>query len=495
MSIEYSQYPQSHPIPVKKNNLYPLQQRMLLWGFIFAMFALLLQDWVVGTAVFALFAFVGASWRSDMPPILSACIAYQWISACAGYVYFIDVGYFPGGAIPGSAAWSLIISLMGFGAIITGYRIGFALFRKQIVRKTMSLPATYSVKRLLFMTIVAFGIQYIFEVAPKQIWFGGAQIVENLLTIRFIPLFVLSVAVFERKKNYTHLVIAALWVIGPQLLTGFARFKEILFVILIAALVQWRPWVRSAQQKRQNRRTFVFGVVGFFGMVVLGLIWSGGLKEQWRDEIWNQDNVTTPVEKLVKFVEISDKVIGEMELSYASEQLVGRVSSGELYFSLVVDRVPDVIPNENGELLKKAVVNAVQPRFLFPEKANLGGDSWLVKKYTGLYVAGDESETSVGLGYMAEFYIDFGVTGVVILSLLWGLLGSVSIAMFARVSPSREIFFALVIVSLTGYFMSFDGSFIKLFAGYVQRTLVLTAALFFFGSYIHRWMTAGSLRG
>jgi hypothetical protein len=90
---------------------------------------------------------------------------------------------------------------------------------------------------------------------------------------------------------------------------------------------------------------------------------------------------------------------------------------------------------------------------------------------------------------MAEFYIDFGVAGVIGLSLFWGLVGGSGVGLLARASPSREIFLALIIGLLTQLFMSFDGSFIKLFAGFLQRTAISYVVFIFIGPSLHRWLT------
>lgn len=492
MSIEYTQHRQGEPPQVKKISLYPLQERMILWGFILALFTLVLQDWVVAASIFVLFACVGASWRSDMPPIIPACISYQWIGATSGYIFYLNNGYVAGTGYPDSLWYAVLLSLLGLSAVTFGLRAAMGYFRFQILKKTKDQPTPYGVRHLFFLTVISFAVQYAFDIAPKAIWFGGAQIVENLLALRFVPLFVLSVAVFERKKQYSYLVFAALWVIGPQLLTGFSRFKEILFVILIAALIRWRPWIATPQQKRQNRRTLIFSVIGAAVICYLGLVWTGGLKKQWRDEIWTDEVAASPIDRLFKFADISSNVVDEIDFGAAQEELVARLASGGLYFSYVTERVPAIVPYQEGRILGMAVTNATQPRFLFPDKANLGGDSWLVREFAGIYVAGDESETSVGLSYLAEFYIDYGVFGMIVLAFLWGALGGTAISIFARASPSREIFFALTIVTLTQYYMSFDGSFIKLLAGLLQRTIVLSVALALFGPVLHRWMSPGA---
>jgi len=439
--------------------------------------------------VFFLFALVGASWRVDMVPIIPACIAYQWVSACAGYIFLHNVGYLPGRFFSENLQFTMLLSISGLAMVTLGLRLGMYTCRNWILPKTFEGVSDYNLQRLFSVTLVAFAASYAVDIAPRAIWFGGAQIIESLLTLRFVPYFMLLVAVFDRRRDYRYFTLATAWVILPQLFTGFSDFKEIIFVILIAVLARWRPWIRTPQQARENWRILIFAAVGAATLLYMGMAWNGGIKQEWRNRIWNGVISTSPIERMGKFFEVAGGVTSHLDMAAASDTLVARLTSGEVFFSEVTDRVPSTLPHEHGTLLWRAVSNAITPRFLFPEKASLGGDSWLVRKYAGQAVAGDESGASIGLGYMAEFYIDFGIAGVLGLSILWGFIGGAGIGILARAAPSREFFLALIIVLLTQFFMAFDGSFIKLLAGFLQRTAISFGVFAVCGPSIHRWLT------
>lgn len=471
-----------------KASLYPLQIRLAIIGAILGVITFALQDWAIGLSVFVLFAIVGATWRVDMIPIVPACLAYQWVSACTGYIFLHNVGYLPGRLIADDTLDAMLLSLLGLAALAAGIRFAFYLGRRTILRTTFADATPYNTRRLFVLTLMAFAVSYFVDIVPKAIWFGGAQIIETLLSLRFVPYFMLLLTVIERRVGYRMLALATAWVILPQLLTGFSDFKEILFVILAALLAQWRPWIRTPRQSRQNRQLVVMGLLGAVMLFTFGLVWNGGLKQDWRDQIWKQTVTASPTERITLFFEVAGRSVSHLDVAFAMDSFVGRVCSGEIFFSNVVERVPATLSHENGKLFWMAVSNAVLPRFLFPDKANLGGDSWLVRKYAGVEVSGDESGTSVGLGYMAEFYIDFGIVGVALLSMFWGMVGGGSIVLFAKVSPARAIFVALMIGVFTQYMMSFDGSFIKLFAGFIQRVALSAGVIVLFGPRLHRWL-------
>ncbi|NBB16036.1 hypothetical protein GVN21_11775 [Caulobacter sp. SLTY] len=472
----------------RRGSLYPLQIPLMVVGAVGALFCLVFQDWIVAISVFSLFALVGASWRADMLPVIPACIAFQWVSCATGYIYHHNVGRYPGGGYPEQLAGTVLLALLGLAAVVIGIRAVMALFKDTVFAKTLAPVTRYNMNRVFILTLVVFSISYVVDVLPQSLWFGGAQIIENLLALRFVPYFLLLVAAFERGRGFTQVVVATLWVTAPQLLTGFSDFKEILFVVIIAALAQWRPWVRTRVQRRQNTRILLFGAFGAVVVLLFGIVWSGGVKQEWRDQIWREDVNASPVARMGLFFDTVGRVVPKIKVGKSIETLSGRIASGTLYFTYVVERVPRVVAHENGTLIGKAIANATQPRFLFPNKAELGGDSWLVRTYAGVNAAGDESGASIGLGYMAEFFIDFGIPGVLGLSLLWGAVGGGVMVLMAKVCPSREIFLAVVIGIFTQYFMAFDGSMIKLFAGLLQRTLIAAAVLAFIGPRMQAWL-------
>jgi hypothetical protein len=77
------------------------------------------------------------------------------------------------------------------------------------------------------------------------------------------------------------------------------------------------------------------------------------------------------------------------------------------FLALCIINVPSQVPHEDGALWLEAVQHVMMPRFLFPSKAALY-DSERTTMYTGQQVAGVAESTSIGMGYVAESYVDFG---------------------------------------------------------------------------------------
>lgn len=472
------------------NSLYPIQGVLLLLGAAFgALATAAFQSAAIGFATLVVFSIVGMTWRRDMPPIVPFCLAFQWISAVAGTMFFRAFGYFPGGGDTAGLELMIWMSSLGFLALTVGARAGFSTFSKSFNRLLAQPAPNIDPKRLFILILGLYLFSIVFDVAPKGIWFGGAQIIYNLLDFRFVFLIVLGLVAISDTSAKLYLWMAVFIVVLVQLLTGFSRFKEVFFLILIIALFQWRPWEGSKYQKSLNAKIVMLGIPGAAFILAVGLLWTGGLKTAWRDVVWAPGASQSPTEDLAQFSTVLGNAVSNFELSYAVDELVKRLASGSMYFSHVLRRVPEFAPFENGALLYRAIVNATVPRFLFSEKPDLGGDSWLVRTYAGLNVSGDESGASIGLGYMPEFFIDFGVTGILILCFAYAFILIVLMRILAASSKDKFIFIGMSYSLLSAYFMTFDASFAKILAGAIQRTIIFAALATFVYPTVFAWLT------
>ncbi len=103
-------------------------------------------------------------------------------------------------------------------------------------------------------------------------------------------------------------------------------------------------------------------------------------------------------------------------------------------------------PHEDGEILWAAVVHVLTPRLLFPDKPPVESDSEKVRRYTGVWVAGIEENTSIAFGYAAESYVDFGVPLMFLPVLAYGFLMGMAYHGLYRLIRHRELAIASVTV-------------------------------------------------
>jgi hypothetical protein len=96
---------------------------------------------------------------------------------------------------------------------------------------------------------------------------------------------------------------------------------------------------------------------------------------------------------------------GRFNQSFLTGLAVDRLSTGGVDYA-------------RGATLWDAVLMLI-PRAIWPDKPIEAGSGNLVSQYTGLHF---DKETSVGIGQVLEFYINFGTVGVVVGFLLMGIL-------------------------------------------------------------------------
>lgn len=465
---------------------HPLQGRFAAWGVLAAVAAgVAVGSVAVGVAAAVLFAVAGIVWRRDQPPALAFCLGYQWSFIVTGYVYLQLAGVYPGQPVVGDLDAALWYSLIGLGALALGVRAAEAALDARGGMRTGPAPV-YDVRRLCVWVLGLYAVNWFVQVFPMALVFNAAQPIQNLLSFRTVILCVLFIEVARQRSGYRYAVIGLLYVMLPVLTSTMSEFKELLFLVLIVLMGQWRPWSRVPADRRANRRIVAGAAAIGVGLVLAGVVWEGRVKPLWRASALGSASAAGPVTKLGLFLSTVAGAASDVDTRQAAALLAARMSSGAAYFSLVVQRVPRIIPHEDGALSWRAVEHVVKPRVFFPDKPSLGSDSWLVSRYAGLPVAGEEEGTSIGLGYMAELYIDFGVPGMVAALFAYGaLLGLIAGAM-RRAAPSPQLFGAAAAVMFLQHLSTYDGEIAKQLGGLLQTALVFGTLLWLIGPALSR---------
>ncbi|MDH3603489.1 MAG: hypothetical protein OEU26_28080, partial [Candidatus Tectomicrobia bacterium] len=324
-----------------------------------------------------------------------------------------------------------------------------------------------------------------FHITPMTILFDAAQLLYNALAMRGIFLALLLFVVLQHQTGYGYAMLVFIYVLIPQFASMMSHFKESFFLLAIALCSQWHPWSPLPSDRRRSRY-IAWAMVGTAtALLLMAVLWEGGIKPRWRPAIMQGTVSGSPIQKLKAFSFLVQDATAELDVFFASQALVARLSSGVGFFSRVLDRVPDVIPYERGSLTLRALQHSVKPRFLFPDKPDLGSDSWLVWKYAGMRAAKETKDTSIGLGYMAEFYIDFGIPGMFAPLFAYGLLIGIVYRSVDLFAPSPPLFHSLVTIIFLQHFMSYEGEVAKLLGGLIQTWLLFLLFLYICGSWVH----------
>ena len=467
---------------------YILFKPLLLMGAVLGvLISFIFGDGLMGVALFVGFACVGLLWRRSEIPIFVFSILYQWLFICVGYFYLKVTGDYPGMPFLGDLEAAIWYSLAGLLCMTIGIRTALRGFQPNLEVTNYE----YDIRKLFWIVLILFSVNWFAELSAVQLRlaaFNVAQILNNVLILRYLFLYLLLLTIVQQGRQYSLGFLAFAYVLLPELTSSMTKFKELFFLFVIVLLSQWRPFSTKSSERVRNRNILAIVVSVTIFLVVVGLVWSGGMKQNWRAALLTGQVAGSPIEKIEAYGQHAVDSIEHFNPNRAVESLASRLSSGIAYFSHVLRVVPYVVPHEGGSLTWRAIRHILMPRFLFPEKPDLGGDSWLVRKYANLNVSGEESGTSIGLGYMAEFYIDYGFPIMLVPLLLYGILVGFLYRILSRVSPSPHVFSAVAAGLFLQHFLSYEGNFTKLLGGLLQSFLLLTALLGVFGPRVHRLM-------
>ena len=449
---------------------YPLTKRFLAVGvFLGAATGLFLGAPLAGYAVAVLCVIVGVTWRRDSAPVFPYILATQWLQVTCGYFFSLATGDLPGHIESGSVDWTVAVSLTGLLVMTSGIRVAEQLLQPRAREETEI--AVGNLRGLFFLAMALYAVNYVSAINTK-LFFAYDQILDRILVARQIPLLVLWFEVLRRRQHREYLWISLIFAVMSSFGSYFSDFKTPLLLALIVSAAAWRPWETTWWHFKLGGVVRVLAIAAT--VVFLALVWQAGVKKDTR-RAYDENAVGSNARERIEFVMASaetavPKVFNDTRA--VVEGLIARIWYVE-YFSFVLNRVPYIEPHAGGELLWMAIQNATMPRFLFPEKAVLPSDSYYTRRFAGIQVA-EGGITSIGIGYMAEFYADWGFAGMFISVFAFGgLMGAGAGLVRTQVRPHILINPAVMTVLLP--MATFEGQFIKSFAGLIVSVSIIIA--------------------
>jgi hypothetical protein len=160
-------------------------------------------------------------------------------------------------------------------------------------------------------------------------------------------------------------------------------------------------------------------------------------------------------------------------------------------FGHTLNHVPHFEPHSKGELWLGAVKHIVTPRIVFRNKAAVD-DSDRARRFTGLNLSGKESSTSIGIGYMAESYADFGFVGMFVPVFLLGALMGRIYQVVIRNKHSALLGTAIATAMLFSVLQAFATSNAKILGSLIVLSLAYWALNKAFGDQLMRWLKRAS---
>jgi hypothetical protein len=208
----------------------------------------------------------------------------------------------------------------------------------------------------------------------------------------------------------------------------------------------------SLLKKLEFKQVFIVSVLAVL-LAAFALIWTN-IKGEYRSFLsGGESSQSVSVERGAaadKLIDLSSNVKRD-GLDGSVVDMLDRLQY-TYHFAKTIDRMPSVLPFENGENWLLSLEFTTTPRFLNPDKPTYEATEKTIK-YTGIRYAGRKEGASFSLGYFSDCYIDFGIYGMMGALLAIGMMYMLIYSYLLRKS-SKNLVFNYAVVS--AFFLEFN---------------------------------------
>lgn len=258
---------------------------------------------------------------------------------------------------------------------------------------------------------------------------GLSQFIISISNLKWFAFVLFGLQVFIKKKMLKEFALVSSLEFAIGFFSFFSNFKIVLIYLVFIFL-----FFLVKISFKQLLLAFLILIFSFY----LGVKWTS-VKGEYRNYLNQGSNSQTVVigqnDAFNKLLELSDN---ETDFNVSAAQFFDRLQY-TYHFAKTIERVPAVLPFENGGHLSSILLYVLTPRALNPDK-KINESSKNATKYTGISYLGIEKGVSFSLGYFADLYIDFGLLGMLIYLILLGVIYGGSYYYFVRFTSNNVIF-------------------------------------------------------
>jgi len=365
-----------------------------------ALLATWLDDWLAGAVLLVLWLGYKLLVFPGGTPVLVLAFGFEWLQVSLGVLYHDATGRDLMTIAQSEYRPMVFIGLGCVIALAVGLRLGVTLVWRYRApgepwpEEAFTWPVLVGVYVTMLMS----------ETTVKNFAWDNPSITQAVLAIDMARLGVLFL-LFRRLTRPTirwHFIGLLLLVeIVMGFIGFFAGFREPLILVVLALL--------EVFDRRSNEHRIALASILVLG-AMLGVLWIG-IRTSYRRDFTELDTYQTSAQKRISHIQDLSSTWWHRDthdLMNDVDLFVERVWA-VYYPALAVARVPAQVPHTNGGLMWAVIQHIAMPRIFFPDKPALPSNSDLVRRYSGVWVAGQEQNTSIAFGYAAESYVDFGV--------------------------------------------------------------------------------------
>jgi len=432
------------------------------WILISAALISLLSDYTLASlfGAFGLFLLYTMFWTRRQPAVLFWALLHQWLQINITLIYVNITGqdfieFFKYRESAWNAYW------LGMAGWLT-FSLGIWCMTRQISHASIKNWAERLDPEKCFKVYIIFLILNVTLPYLPISGLGQLIIAFSMLKWGFFYLFFAASMNSGRHKKFLFLLIFSELIYS--LFSIFSDFKSILIMPLILFPAFYKD-------RAGLKKLLLVAVLSSF-LLILGLIWTS-VKTDYRQFLsGGHKGQVINVSREEAMSELGNLIAStdSQKIFSAIPDLVSRISYLD-FLSGTIGNVPQNLPHEDGEIVKKALLHILMPRILFPNKEEIH-DSLHTNKYVGEYVA-DYLTTSISIGYVGDLYIDFGYLAPIAVFIDGLLIGFLFRLLFQQDKEAGWGLFLTLPLFFIVYL--FETAFIRQISMVVTYTLVILA--------------------
>lgn len=313
-------------------------------------------------------------------------------------------------AAPGSTVYEntrvgFEVTLMGMAAFVAGAFVVRAWFRGAVAKRSGALQI--ELFKRLSLRLIATGFVSYLILAPIAGYVPSLSVgISSMVTMLILGLWLRFDSAYQSNNQRQIIETLALLPLLPLttlVANGFIGYGTnwlIGTVTYLYVIERRRFWFYMAAP-----------VIAYLGLSLF--VTYSAQRDEIRDVVWIQHaSLSDRFDRTLKL--ITDFQFLDLNSSQHAEALGGRLNQNIL--------VGAGVWRYSDGLSKLSYGNTVPlwiliPRAIWPDKPEIGGSGNLVSEFTGILFA---QGTSVGVGQVLEFYMNFGVPGVIVGFLAFG---------------------------------------------------------------------------